>query len=276
VPTNRWTGVGPEFSLSWGDRAWKLSFDEPGPGLRPDAGLDQVKLLSLEKLARTGRVDPAAFTPDTLVLFEQHHGSVRATFAPPGWGGLTVRAGWHPTAAGEGIDLEIQLSATTVGELDSVEVSVVSRHGDATGGRLVQPVGVLDEDDILLAPEAAGQPARPGLHTPAATAAHLPPEPRRPLTGPRVLTPAGTPPGWFYVEMARPGDVASRNAGDSRDESRTELPTSTRYALFGHDLEKGVILRARVRGYWINSNALEQKALACYHDFLREPPLLSP
>ena len=51
---------------------------------------------------------------------------VRATYAPPGWGGLVVRASWS-AALGDAVDLEIQLSASSVGELDGVEVGVVSR-----------------------------------------------------------------------------------------------------------------------------------------------------
>ncbi len=274
MPISRWTGAGPEFSLSWGGRAWRLSFDEPNPGLCCEAGLEQVKLLSLDGLARTGRVDRAAFTPESLVQFELHRGTVRATFAPTGWGGLTALACWRPTVIGEGIDLEIQLSAATVGELDLVVVNIESRHGDLTAG-LRMPPTFADGRDTLVTPEDVGQPERSAPLTHPLGRAPTPQETQRPLPGPRVLNPTGTPAGWFYVEMARPSDMASPAEGASgQGESKTGLPGSTRYSLLGHDLEKGVILRARVRGCWINSSGPERAALAAYRDFLREPPSL--
>jgi hypothetical protein len=51
---------------------------------------------------------------------------------------------------------------------------------------------------------------------------------------------------------------------------------ATCYQLFGHDLEKGVILRARLRGLWLNSETPDVQALAAYEQFLGEPLPLGP
>jgi hypothetical protein len=51
---------------------------------------------------------------------------------------------------------------------------------------------------------------------------------------------------------------------------------SVRHALFGHDLEKGVILLGRLRGLWIRSEAPEHDTLALLDEFLRDPLPLGP
>ena len=76
------------------------------PGLKRDT---PTKLLALDRLAVPGRCDFEAFSAKTLVGFERYRSSVRATFAPPSWGGLLVRASWS-AAAGDVVDLEVQVS----------------------------------------------------------------------------------------------------------------------------------------------------------------------
>ena len=59
----------------------------------------------------------------------------------------------------------------------------------------------------------------------------------------------GSEPQGFYVEMVQPADAARRIACGTAAASPTDRNVhSMRYELFGHDLEKGVILRARLRG----------------------------
>jgi hypothetical protein len=71
------------------------------------------------------------------------------------------------------------------------------------------------------------------------------------------------------VELAHPDDV-------SRRIHEGTLPfTTTRYALFGHDLEKGVVLRARLRGYWRPKTSALADAERLYAEFLGEPLPLS-
>ena len=48
---------------------------------------------------------------------------MQATYTPPGWHGLSVRAAWGPTPDHDGFDLEVQVTAV-VGRGSSVEVEV--------------------------------------------------------------------------------------------------------------------------------------------------------
>ena len=75
-------------------------------------------------LAAAGRFETDVFTPATLVSVERYRARVQAMFAPPGWGGLVVRAAWGPSCGGAGVDLEVQASATSVGLLSAVEVVI--------------------------------------------------------------------------------------------------------------------------------------------------------
>ena len=87
-------------------------------------------------LARSGcggRLETQVFSPATLVNVERYRASVQATFAPKGWGGLTVRAAWSPSSGGGAIDLEVQASASSVGVLRDVEVIVQSLWGMSGG-----------------------------------------------------------------------------------------------------------------------------------------------
>jgi hypothetical protein len=229
---------GGEFHLDWAGRSWTLKLDEPCPGLHCASDRSEQKLLALAGLARSGRLDENAFHAGTLAGIERWRERVQATFAPPGWGGLRVRAAWGPLPRGEAIDLEIQAAASSVGELREFEVAVLSR-----------------------------------LAGPGASQAGMP----RALYPPLVVAPPGGEAGEYYVEMARPGDV-TRRFFDERVESGSAPAFVLRahYALFGHDLEKGVVLRARLRGLWLRSAAPEVDALARYREFLTEPPPLGP
>ncbi len=74
--------------------------------------------------------------------------------------------------------------------------------------------------------------------------------------------------GWTYAELVHPDDVARRvreGAG-----SIDACPT-IRYGLFGHDLERGVVLRARLRGIWLPADQAEAEARRRMDEFLREP-----
>ena len=94
---------------------------------------------------------------------------------------------------------------------------------------------------------------------------------------PRFFTPPGFDRDTYYVEMIQPNDCA-RRIREQPIEGRCGPATTlaTRYGLFGHDLEKGVVLRARLRGLWIRSQSPESDAQACYEAFLSEPLALGP
>jgi hypothetical protein len=69
-----------------------------------------------------------------------------------------------------------------------------------------------------------------------------------------------------YVEMVHPHDgVGIESDGKG----------AFRFRLFGHDLEKGVILRGRLRGLILPRDGDEQIALEAYDAFVKEPPNLS-
>jgi hypothetical protein len=251
-----WTGSGPEFTLSWGRRLWTLSLDQSNPGLVAETGRAAIKLLSLEGIAKGGRFEPHIFGPRTLIGFERYRESVRATFAPPAWGGLVVRAAWAHAPDREQVDLEVQMSAASVGELTGVEVVIKSTFG---GQGVVEAAW-----SIPCMPAALAGWADAGD---APLASEIPP---------RVWTPFATEAGLSYIEMAHPNDVARRTKLPAMPEESVASPAATRYALLGHDLEKGVVLRARVRGAWVRSELANNDAGSLYREFLSEPlPLRS-
>jgi hypothetical protein len=73
----------------------------------------------------------------------------------------------------------------------------------------------------------------------------------------------GTPAAAFsyYLEMVHPDDRSPRKGGS----------VPGRYALFGHDLERGVILRARLRGIWLESEPVDAEVSRLFDEFVNEP-----
>ncbi len=259
--STRWSGSGPEFDLQWGGRAWRLKVDDARPGLRTwDEDLAETigPLLALEGVAEVGRWEPDALSGATLVGFERRFERIEATYAPQAWGGLTVRAAWEPSAHGGGVDLEIQMSAVSVDQLKAVEVKIMSvlpERPTTRRRRWVEPRDV----------RSAGV-SYDGRDGDARDLTTLPPTLNHTLA-PRVM-PAPWAGGRSYVEMVPLGDVARRITEGGTISS---VGHTTRYGLFGHDLEKGVVIRARLRGLWTDSNAPEREALEHLGRFLQEP-----
>jgi hypothetical protein len=275
VSDRQWEGRGPEFTLNWGGREWTLNLAGTNPGLRPVGTVASTKLLCLDGLAQVGRSDTEPFNSTTLVGFEHHGARIEAVFAPPGWGGLLVRAAWSPTPEREGVDLEVQIGATSVGELKEVEVWV---HGDC-GGDLGERESALARwvEPRDAASAALSYDGRESLHVLRALSTLPLPASSPSRLAPWIYAPAGPVPETVYIEMVQPNDVARRIIGrpiGAGPSSRSAV--SMRHALFGHDLEKGVILRARLRGLWIRSNSPEDDADALLEQFLREPLPLGP
>ncbi|MBV8229781.1 MAG: hypothetical protein JO329_07345 [Planctomycetaceae bacterium] len=257
----RWNGSGPKFDVEWGGRTWVLKVDDPRPGLRP-LGDPAGPLLALEGVAAKGRCAADALSGASLVGVERRFERVEATYAPPGWGDLTVRAAWWPSGD-DGIDLEVQVSALSVDQLKALEVRLAS---------------------ILPEPSASSRPKRwveprdarsaalsyDGREPDVSRLTTLPPADESNPLVPRVIPgPWGN--GWSYIEMVHPHDAARRitEAGTA-----SSLGHTTRYGLFGHDLERGVILRARLRGLWTRSRTPQDEALDRFEHFLDEPPPL--
>ena len=130
-----WQGSGSKYTLSWGNQPWTLELEADRPGMRTvDRPADCV--LALDGIAAVSRFDPAAFNGKSLVRVERLAHRVEATYTASRWGGLEVRASWSPTSRHDGIDLEIQVSASSVGELRGLETFVFSQitgPGASTG-----------------------------------------------------------------------------------------------------------------------------------------------
>jgi hypothetical protein len=249
-----WEGDGPEFRLDWGGLPWTLRVDDPRPGLRCDA--QRIgPLLGLEGLAETGRRGPDALSGATLVGAELRHGRVEATYMPLGWGALRVRAAWAPIPD-DGVELEIDVQARTVGQIRGLEVIVLSTLGELPPPGSHRSVHPRDR-------RAAGLTYDGRESDLDALSTGPPGEPLHPWLAPR----AGRP-GWTYVEMALPDDV-------SRRVHEGTLPfTATRHALFGHDLEKGIVLRGRLRAYWLPKDRAYTESERLFDGFRREQPPL--
>jgi hypothetical protein len=83
--------------------------------------------------------------------------------------------------------------------------------------------------------------------------------------------------GQSYLEMVPPNDVARLiQIKSAKPEEGPGETLALRYGLFGHDIEKGVVFRARLRGYWARSDITIEDANLRYRQFLIEPPPLGP
>jgi hypothetical protein len=269
---NQWDGSGRDYTLSWGGRHWTLKFDEDDPGLSCDVGAWSARLLSLHGLATVGRFEDQVFASATLVSVEQYRNRVQATYAPRGWGGLTVRAAWSPSCGGAGVDLEVQASASSVGLLRDVEVMIQSewqrRDGLETSTEMRRHVFPRDARAAALSSD--------GRETPGDLCRIVPlgatKSPR-----PNVFTPWGNDDGLTYIEMVQPNDVARQIQIEPAYPVLPYLDSlALQYGLFGHDFEKGVVFRARLRAYWASSKIDASEVSSRYKQFLNEPPPLGP
>jgi hypothetical protein len=270
VDDSLWQGSGPDFTLSFGARQWILKVDEPCPGLCLDQGAKPTKLLALDRLAVSSRCDFEGFSARTLVGYERYRSSVRATFAPPSWGGLVVRASWWATAL-DVVDLEVQVTASSVGELEGLEVGIVSRVAWDSGDEQAERAVLVEARDSAWLCRNDTRDSLDGTSPERRLfSATRPP-------GPSLFRPPRGPDGVYYAEMAHPDDVARRVSFEALStRSGAVSGRSIRYALFGLELEKGVILRARLRGCWMQSRNLEEDVALLYQRFLHEPLPLGP
>ncbi len=272
---NHWQGEGPVFTIESAGRIWTLFLDEDRPYLCWADEKSIARLLGLDHIAAIGRRDESAFTGPSLTAFEQHRGRIQATYTPPGWHGLSVRAAWGPMPDHDGFDLEVQVSATSVGLLRHLEVAVVSTWAptifpEDVGFSIVEPRDV-----------HAAALSYDGREPPRcfATSPRCPYRPPLPIPSPRPVTRYRIPGRHrrhSYVEMVQPNDCARRIVRGMLAEGKPYPAQSIRYGLFGHDLEKGVVLRGRIRGVWIDAAVAAEEARRRHEAFLREPPALGP
>jgi hypothetical protein len=232
-------------------------------------------VLALDGLSQAGRFDPAAFDPQSLTGSEITRGRLEALYQPRDWHGLAIRAAWSPTALHDGIDLEIQASAPSSAVFSRVEVHVSSRSPSRRGDSAALRVSTIEPGDRQSALNTAdGDEA--AMIVPCFSGQLLA-ENRAFALQPLIVPVAGENSRLHYVEMAHPDDVVRRIIEvPAGDQPNPPFAFSRRYGLLGHDLEKGIVLRARMRGLWIDNESPEETARSLYREFLSEPPPLGP
>jgi hypothetical protein len=250
-----WRGGGPRYEVEWGGIPWELRLDERVPGLyAPRLPLGPV--LGLEGLRAVGRSAPGALGGASLVAHETIGPVLSATCAPLGWGALWVQVRWVIIGA-DTIDLLVEIQARTVGRLHGLEVVIVSALGpqpEAGSHRSIEPRDAraaaltYDGRENDLAALVTGPPGM-GL--------------------PPWLVPRAGREGWTYAEFGHADDVSRRIL-----EGRLPFHVA-RHALFGYDLEKGVVLRARLRAAWLPKATAMTEVERRFDAFRREPLPLS-
>src|SRR5262249_15860725 len=157
------------------------------------------------------------------------------------------------------------VSASSVDELTAVEVFVCTTHpteaglGDAEFAIRVDPRNARSaglsydgrEPPSVLRRLTTGPIANPDKPQFDHTGAF----------GPEML------PGERYLQLAHPQDVARRILRTTNPGSKAEPSLVVRYGLFGHDLEKGVVVRGRLRGIWTSQIKGTTRAHAAFREF---------
>ena len=243
------------YDLDWGGTTWELRLDRPVPGLYdPATGIGPV--LGLEGLRAAGRSAPTALEGAALVSYEAQGSTISATFAPLGWGAIWVNARWT-VRNDDTLDLLVEVQARTVNELHGVEVMVLSKLGPMTtpgGHRSVEPRDA----------RSAGL-TYDGRELDLAALVTGPPDEHQ---GP-WLVPKTSREGWAYAEFSHANDVSRRIL-------EGKLPfLVARHALFGHDLEKGLVLRARLQATWLPKATAINEVERRFDAFRKEPLPLS-
>jgi hypothetical protein len=245
-----WTGAGPTFRIAWGDRDWSLQLDAARPGLHAD---DTGPVLALAGVAAPGRPAPGALAAATLERFEQVRNRILAHYLLPDWGGMRVRAAWTP-APPHAIDLELEVSVRAQAPLAEIELM--------TGSWLAGSIGISTTPSARVVWPRDAHAARlsydgrePDLHQIQTAAPGS-----NQLHQPWIAADPGRPES-CYVELAHPDDESRRIASTH----------ALRHAFFGHDLERGVVLRGRLRGLWLPCDGVEAAAATALDRFLHAP-----
>jgi hypothetical protein len=279
-----WEQSGPISRTSWGERSWTLNVDESEPGLLSASGRRHARLLALDHIATAGRRTDAAFGRGARRSVRRRRSGIQVTCALAGRGGLTIRATWSRVRVPDAIDLQVQASASSVSELDRLEVGVVSQWWSRAAAPAPTVRSWIEARDSASA-SLTYDGREPSETLRRATTLPIVPFDARPFPPTIVATPELGPHA-FYVEMVQPNDCSRRitSCTGSNPPPKDAVvsdppcptPHSMRYELFGYDLENGVVLRARLRGLWIRSEDPKHDALLLYEAFLREPPPLGP
>jgi hypothetical protein len=255
--------------------------DDDDPGLSWTGPRSVAKLLALNRIAMVGRSGEGVFNRSTLTGYTCNRGRVEATFVVPSWAGLTIRATWIRAPDRDGVDLEIQIGTPSVNPSFGIEVGVQSRWEKTNvAARPVRLPRTTAPRKAWVQPRDAhaaslSYDGRESLEM-LRTLTTLPvPSSIVQSCAPRIFAPPGAPRNAFYIEMVHPEDCARRVSEQHPSEraARTRR-LAVHYGLLGHDLEKGVVLRARLRGLWIQSRTPERDAEKQWVEFLCQAPPL--
>ena len=228
-----WRRDGDAYVIDWAGTTWRLAVDEGRVGLRREGS--RGLFLALTGLAAQGRREDGVFRDGVAEIV---HGRLAASFEPEGWHDLSVRAAWGRSQDGRGIDLEVQASAASVGRLRQLEI-LVATDPEGSAGAPLHRATVEPRDRLTAASSYDGRESIETLQRLTTLAIPARDAIRYPSVGWTAEELGGNQ---AYLEMVHPDDVARRIRQDSRGY------LSVRYALFGYDLERGVVLRARFRG----------------------------
>ena len=249
--SRNWVGDGRRYSIEWEQGSWSLDFGNETPGLRRVNSADDWLVLAMSRLADVGRCDPAVFAPGNLHSVEVRFNRVEATYLPREWPGLLVRASWQPIGD-DAIDLEVHLQVDSIQQARILEVMVTTRLPYRVDPAVAWKVEVRDEATALLSRDGRDDGRPPTIALP-----HFGDLSIRPFVG------SGD--GLTYLEFAEAGDVSRRFLSDDK---------ASETALFGYHLEKGVVLRARLRGILRSGTVDVAEIDREYQRFLKEPPPL--
>ncbi len=253
---SRWQGDGPDFTIECAGHRWTLRVQSPDPGLGCQEGRSVGHFLTLQGLTTSdhhGEHDWPFAEMSSLLECEKVRHRVQATYVLRDWPELHIRASWAPTVDNHGFDLEIQVSNLSRGVQQSLELTVGSFWIEQADR---WPLSSTSEAPVSRGLEPKSSRTYPPRHCP---------------------DPLGVP-GRYYAEMVRPGDCVRRQFDAPVGSSSAPRGTSIRHVFFGCDLEKGVVLRGRIRGCWIDSpvGPPDDEVRRLYEAFLSEPPPLGP
>jgi hypothetical protein len=255
----RQRGAGLVYTAPWGNGTCELRLNQTQPGVFLGR---HGPLLGLAGLARHNLWAVTALCPDAIVRVEERLGRLEATYQPAGWHELTIRLAWYqPDQDVRAMELEVEILTRSVGELMGVEVMTIHTLGRAPSWD--RPHAQFARDARRLTLSRDGREPR---HIPVNSLLEEPP--REPI-GLLGADPEGGEDRASLAVVAHPLDVSRW----IEDESGT-----CRIALFGHDLERGVVVRGRLRAWRLGKEAAswsEPELSQAVTAFLAEPPPLT-
>jgi hypothetical protein len=241
-----WVLEGTRARLAMPELVAELDLNQPDQGLHGIVFRGQV--LEGQRIAAVELAKGRGYEPPLADAYVRGDDLV-ATYAPSEKCPLRVQAYWRalpldqvPSGA-TGLDLEV--SVQTPEWLVAAELAAVTQFQAGKTLRLTHQDGPRWQEAI---PTARGSLAL------------------LPADGPGCLLFCRGRGGPAYLEMIHPADFHHDELSLTADASPDQVRLA--HQLFGQGLEKGVILRARVRGMWLAEDLSEASADAAYREFV--------